>query len=182
MVALVFISRTVWLEQMGRYLVDVQEPEHSDMVVVLGGDLFGNRILAAAQLAKDGYAPTVLVSGAGNIYGLHESDFAIPFAVRHGYNEKMFLRLDYPANSTRDEAQAVTAELRRRGVRKYLLVTSEFHTRRAGRIFRRAAPDLELRVVACPDTLHWNNWWTDREGRKTFVQEWLKTIASATGA
>jgi uncharacterized SAM-binding protein YcdF (DUF218 family) len=180
--AALFLSRTIWLEAMGQYLVDVQEPQRSDMVVVLGGDWFGNRVLKGAQLVKEGYAPTVLVSGGGYIYGMHESDFAIPFAIRHGYSEKIFLQLDYPALSTVDEAKAVTAELRRRGVKKYLLVTSEFHTRRAGRIFRHAAPDLELRVVACPDTLHWNNWWKDREGRKTFFLEWMKTVTSVVGA
>jgi uncharacterized SAM-binding protein YcdF (DUF218 family) len=176
-----FVSRDIWLERMGRYLVDAQEPERADMVVVIGGDWYGNRILKAAQLAKAGFAPRVLVSGGGNMYGLHESDYAVPFAVRHGYDEKMFLKLDYPASSTMDEARAVVEELRRDGVKKYLLVTSEFHTRRAGKIFRRAAPDLEVRVVACTDTLHWNNWWLDREGRKTFFMEWVKTVTSAAG-
>jgi uncharacterized SAM-binding protein YcdF (DUF218 family) len=179
--SIVVVSRNIWLERMGRYLVDMQQPERADMVVVIGGDWYGNRILKAAQLVKEGYAPTVLVSGGGNMYGLHESDYAIPFAVRHGYDEKTFLKLDYPAASTRDEARVVVEELRRRGVKKYLLVTSEFHTRRAGKLFRSAGPDLDVRVVACPDTLHWNNWWLDREGQKAFFFEWVKTVATSAG-
>jgi uncharacterized SAM-binding protein YcdF (DUF218 family) len=176
-----YFTRTTWLEAMGHFLVETQPPEKSDMIVVLGGDWFGNRILKAAELARQGYAPHVLVSGGGYLYGKYEADMAVPFAVSHGYDEKIFIKLLYPASSTRDEAGAVVPELRRRGVKKYILVTTEFHTRRAGKIFREIGPDLELRVVPSPDTLHWNNWWMEREGRKTFLLEWTKTITSTVG-
>jgi uncharacterized SAM-binding protein YcdF (DUF218 family) len=166
---------------MGRFLVETQPPEPADMIVVLGGDWYGNRILKAAELAKQGYAPLVLVSGGGYLYGRYEGDLAIPYAVSHGYDEKMFIKLLHPTTSTRDEAKAVIPELRRRGVKKYILVTTEFHTRRAGNLFRQTGPDLEVRVVASPDTLHWNNWWTDREGRKMFLLEWTKTVTSTVG-
>jgi uncharacterized SAM-binding protein YcdF (DUF218 family) len=176
-----FLTRTTWLEAMGQFLVDTQPPEHADIIVVLGGDWYGNRILKAAQLAKDGYAPHVLVSGGDYIYGHHEADYAIPYAVSHGFDEKYFIGFRRPVFSTKQEAAAVIPELRRRGVKKYILVTSEFHTRRAGNLFRQMAPDLEVRVVASPDTLHWNNWWQDREGRKVFLTEWTKTLTSSVG-
>jgi uncharacterized SAM-binding protein YcdF (DUF218 family) len=179
--AILYLTRTSWLEAMGQYLVDTQPPEHADMIVVLGGDWYGNRILMAAELARQGYAPRVLVSGGGYLYGKYEGDMAVPFAVSHGYNETMFIKLLQPVTSTRDEARAVIPELRRRGVKKYILVTSEFHTRRAGNLFRQIGPDLEVRVVASPDTLHWNNWWVEREGRKTFLMEWTKTVTSTVG-
>jgi uncharacterized SAM-binding protein YcdF (DUF218 family) len=166
---------------MGHLLVDTQPPERADMIVVLGGDWYGNRILKGAQLARDGYAPHVLVSGSGYLYGFYESDLAVPFAMKHGFDENLFIKFRYPVSSTIEEAQAVIPELRRRGVKKYLLVTSEFHTRRAGGIFRRIGPDLETRVIASPDTLHWNNWWIDREGRKMFLLEWTKTLTSKFG-
>jgi uncharacterized SAM-binding protein YcdF (DUF218 family) len=106
---------------------------------------------------------------------------AIPFAVSHGYNEKMFIKLLHPVSSTREEALAVIPELRRRGVKRYILVTSEYHTGRAGRIFREIGPDLDVRVVATNDSLNSNNWWKDREGRKTFLIEWTKTVTAMAG-
>jgi uncharacterized SAM-binding protein YcdF (DUF218 family) len=177
----VYATRITWMEAMGQYLVETDPPAKSDMIIVLGGDWFGNRILKAAELSKQGYAPHVLVSGGGYLYGKYEGDMAVPFAVSHGYDEKIFIKLLYPSSSTRDEAKAVIPELRRLGVKKYILVTTEFHTRRAGKIFRELAPDLELRVVPSPDTLHWNNWWREREGRKTFLMEWTKTVTSTVG-
>jgi uncharacterized SAM-binding protein YcdF (DUF218 family) len=176
-----FLTRITWLEAIGRYLADTQPPQRSDMIVVLGGDWNGNRILKAAQLAKEGYAPHVLVSGGGYFYGNYEGDLAVPFAVRHGYDEKLFIKFLYPAGSTRDEAQTVVPELRRRGVKSYIVVTSEFHTHRAEKIFRELAPDLTVRMVAPPEVLAWNNWWKTREGRKIYLMEWTKTLTSTVG-
>jgi uncharacterized SAM-binding protein YcdF (DUF218 family) len=176
-----FFTRITWFRWMGEMLVETQPPFQADMISVIGGDWFGNRILKAAQLAKDGYAPQVLVSGSGYLYGQYECDAAVNFAVARGFDEKYFVKLKYPALSTLDEARAVIPELRRRHVKRYMLVTSEFHTERAGRIFRRVAPDLELHVIAAPDTLHWDNWWEDREGRKMFLMEWTKSLTSRVG-
>ncbi len=181
LIGIVWVTRITWMEAMGRFLVNTEPPEHADMIVVLGGDWNGNRILKAAELARQGFAPKVMISGGGYLYGNYEGDLAVPFAVRHGYDEKLFIKLLYPATSTRDEAEAVVREMRRLGVKKYIIVTTEFHTRRATNIFRKLAPDLEVRTVAPPDTLHWNNWWTEREGRKTFLLEWTKTVTSMVG-
>jgi uncharacterized SAM-binding protein YcdF (DUF218 family) len=178
---LLYLSRESWLGAMGRFLVDNQPPEHSDMIVVLGGDWYGNRILKAAELARQGFAPYVLVSGGGYLYGRYEGDLAVPFAVSHGYDEKIFIKLLNPVSSTAEEARAVIPELRRRGVKKYIIVTTQFHSRRAGEIFRHLAPDLNVRVASPPDTLHWNNWWTERESRKTFLLEWTKTLTATLG-
>jgi uncharacterized SAM-binding protein YcdF (DUF218 family) len=167
---------------LGALLVNAGAPEKADIVVVIGGDWQGTRILKAAELAREGYAPQVLVSGVGGLYGHHESDVAIDFAVSKGYPRDAFVAFHYPALSTKDEARAVLRELHARGVHRYLLVTSEFHTARAGRIFRREAPDLELHVVAAK-TLVWGNgaWWRNREGQKLWFGEFEKTIADHLG-
>lgn len=152
------------------------------MIVVIGGDLRGSRILTAARLAREGYAARVLVSGVGEMYGYYESDQAIEFAVRHGYPREMFIAFHYPAVSTLTEARADIPELRRLGVHKYLLVTSAFHTARASRIFRREGKDLEVHAISAPDR-YWQNglWWRDREGRKIWLGEALRTVADYLG-
>jgi uncharacterized SAM-binding protein YcdF (DUF218 family) len=68
-------------------------------------------------------------------------------------------------------------------VRAYLLVTTEFHTRRAALLFRREAPDLEVIPVAS-DSVDFPiaRWYAHREGRKTVLLEWLKTAATYLGA
>jgi uncharacterized SAM-binding protein YcdF (DUF218 family) len=160
----------------------VDQPAPADIIVVLAGDGSGNRILKAAELARLGFAPEILVSGPEGFYGSYESELAIGFAEKQGYPREWFTALPNKAKSTMDEAHVVVTELRRRGIRRFLVVTSDYHTRRAGRVYRRLAPDAEVRVVASPDRyFHSDSWWHNREGRKTFVLEWEKTIATCLG-
>ena len=159
-----------------------EPPAPADLVVVLAGDFSGNRILTAGDLVRRGFAPKVLVSGTSGEYGLHETDLAIPFAVRHGYPESYFIALPNDSRSTKAEADDVLAALSKRHARRIDIVTSNYHTRRAGTIYRAKAPGLEIHMVAAPDVYFTpDGWWKDREARKTFLMEWMKTVAAWLG-
>jgi uncharacterized SAM-binding protein YcdF (DUF218 family) len=112
------------------------------------------------------------------MYGRHEADMAVDFAVAHNYPRDEFIPFRYPALSTVDEAAADIRQLRELGVHKYLLVTSAYHTARAARIFRREGAGLELHTISAPDP-YWQNgeWWKSREGRKLWFLEFTKTMA-----
>lgn len=170
------------LDALGEHLVDAEAPQKADVALVLAGDQWGHRILTAAQLVRDGYVPKVLVSGPDGIFDNHECDLAIPFAVRRGYPEAYFVHVEHAARSTVAEAQAVLPAIRRAGYKRVLIVTSNYHTRRAGSIFRRLAPDLSILMIAAPDE-HFTpqGWWRNREGQKIFLNEWEKTVANWFG-
>ncbi len=171
------------LSSLGSYLVKAGPPAKADVVLVLDGDATGQRILTGAQLVRDGYAPQVLVSGSTGIYGYYACDLAIPFAVKHGYPESYFVHFENDASSTVDEARLVLPVIRKQGYRRILLVTSNYHTRRASGIYGTQAPELTFITVAAPDkSFSANGWWHNREGRKTFLYEWLKTVANWVGA
>lgn len=178
LLALAFFLYAPVLASVGGYLVKAEPPVKADVILVLAGDGFGHRILTAAELARQGYAPKVLVSGPDGNYGNYECDLAIPFAVRAGYPESMFLHFEHRARSTGEEVLVVVEKLRAMGVKRVLLVTSDYHTRRAGKIFRRAAPDIEIHVTAAPDEyFRADSWWKEREARKIVLYEWMKTVA-----
>jgi uncharacterized SAM-binding protein YcdF (DUF218 family) len=182
LILLAGIFHTALLAAAGGYLVRADAPEKADIAVVLAGDASGNRILKAAEIVRAGDAPRILVSGPAGIYGYYECDLAIPFAEKSGYPASYFVAVPNHSHSTRDEADAMLAEVRRSGARSVLLVTSNYHTRRAGRIYRTLAPDLRFIVVAAPDPAFTpDSWWKNREGRKTFAIEWMKTIAEWIG-
>ncbi len=172
----------LWLAALGDFLVRAEAPVPADAVLVLGGDSYGHRVLKGGELVRQGYAPRVFVSGGPGYYGVLESELAIAFAVRHGYPQPAFVPLTQRSLSTRDEARNILPELRRQGVRRLLLVTSDYHTRRAGAIFRGVAPDLAITVVASRDEVFTpGGWWRTREGRKTVYYEVTKTIADWIG-
>ena len=177
LLALLFHVRI--LTALGSYLDQSGPPEKADAVFVLGGDANGHRILKGAELVRQGFAPRVVVSGPAGNYGYYESDLAIPFAVKAGYPESYFVPFPNHALSTREEAAAAAVEFHALGAHRILLVTSLFHTRRAGGDFRAAAPDLTFIVVASRDeNFTKNGWWHNREARKTFLLEWMKTGAN----
>ncbi len=177
-----FVFRESIYRGLAAYLVKAGDPQSADMVVVLAGDSSGNRIKTAGDLVRHGYAPQVLVSGPSGQYGSYESDLAIPFAVKAGYPESIFLPSHHDARSTAAEVVVLAEDLRRRGVHRVLLVTSDYHTRRSTRLFHAAFPEATLVVIGAPDG-HFtvNGWWKDREGRKVFMMEWMKTVAEWFG-
>ncbi len=181
-VILLAATHSLWLAALGRALVHADAPVHADIAVVLAGDGAGYRIMKAAELARQGYVPKVLVSGPPYFYGFHECDLAIPFAVRRGCPQDLFIALPNEANSTTEEAAAVLAELRRRGVRRALVVTSDYHTARASRIYRRLAGGIDFEMIAARDRYFTaEGWWHSRPACKVFAMEWIKTLAAVVG-
>ncbi len=167
---------------MGRFLVRQDGPAKAGMIVVLAGDQYGSRILKTCELLKEGYAPKALISGPCCYYGTIESEAGIAFGAKHGCPTDRMISFPIQAMNTVDEAAELTAELHRRGVHRFLVVTSNYHTRRAGNAFRRVADASEFRVVAAPDRFfNPGSWWHDREGQKVVFLEWSKTVATWLG-
>jgi uncharacterized SAM-binding protein YcdF (DUF218 family) len=182
LVVALLLTKTLWLGALGAFLIHADQPMQADYAVVLAGDHSGNRILEAAELVRRGMVRKALVDGPMGFYGFNESDLAVNFAIKKGYPEDYFVKLPMEASSTRQEARLVMAELRSRGAHSFLLVTSDYHTRRAGGLFRQISDGLEMRVIAAPDEhFHWDSWWRDREAQKTVYMEWSKTVASWFG-
>ena len=184
--AVTYFARDVWLTALGSALIHDEGAGKAEIAVVLGGDQWGNRLIKGAELVKQGYVPHVLVSGPPGMYDINEADAAIRFAIRRGYPAEWFIPLYHPGLSTREEAGYVLDALKQRNIHSFLLVTSDYHTGRARRIFlsvehqRGGGPD--LRAVASRDQFFSANaWWHNREGRKIAFIEWLKTLTAVFG-
>jgi len=168
-----------------RYLIEDDGARKADAVVVLGGDNYGDRTLKGAELAKEGYAPYVLLSGPPRLLGF-DSVEEIQFAEQHGYAASLFREGHLPrdAESTRTEAEFLGKVLMGQGVKSILLVTSNYHTKRAAKLWRAANPGLAVTVVPSVDPERYftpETWWKTRPGQKTFLYEWMKTISVMLG-
>jgi uncharacterized SAM-binding protein YcdF (DUF218 family) len=162
------------LSFLGRYLVCSQTPQSADLILVLAGDFFGARVLKAAELVTQGYAPLVLISGTP-YQGRPEGEVAIEFLAKQGYPTRLFESFAHDARSTIQEAVALRPELRRRHVQRVILVTSEFHSRRSSIVFGLFCPGIHfISVPGLDPTYHPNNWWTDEHSRTLFYSEWEK--------
>lgn len=168
------------LPWLGAVLVESQTPRPADLIVVLGGDFWGSRVLTAANLAVAGYAPAVLISGRPYLSGhrwVPEGEMAILFLVQRGYPRELFRSFAHQANSTVGEIAVLVPELRRLRVRRALVVTSNYHSRRAGVLLRSLAPDFEVIVIAAPEKgFEPGAWWKTTDGRQIFFGEWVRLI------
>jgi len=164
------------LAYLGGFLIDSQAPRPADLIVVLGGDFWGPRVIQGADLAQAGYAPLVLFSGT--LYkDRPEGEWATSFLVERGYPARLFAVFPHAARSTVDEATALRGELARRRVRRAILVTSSYHSRRAAMVLQVICPGIHFISVPAPDP-HYDpdNWWNRADSRKLFFSEWTKIL------
>ena len=175
-------TQKTWLPWLGKWLVSPDAPAPADLIVVLGGDFWGRRVLEAADLAMHGYAPHVLISGPD--YFVHgvphpEGEMATRFLVEKGYPRSLFWTFPAPAHSTLDEARLLAAELRRRRVKRVLIVTSNYHSRRCSVLFHALLPFSEVRVIGVPEEYFQpESWWMTPHSRELAKSEWPKLVAT----
>src|ERR1019366_613805 len=80
-------------------------------------------------------------------------------------------------DSTFEEAAQVDKCVSQYDARSVLLVTSDYHTRRALATFKRILPRYQWSVAASEDSAEFGkNWWEHREWAKQTVTEWSKFI------
>ena len=176
-----YLFRVPILTAAAQFLIESDALAKADAIVVLGGDEYGDRILKSGELRQAGYAPVVLVSGPPTLLG-PESDDMIEYARRHGFPPSLFTSLPHNMGSTRTETAFIGRYLKAHHLQRIILVTSLYHTRRAALLMRSQTPFLQVMVVPASDPFFSpSTWWHTRTGQKTFVYEWLKTVATAFG-
>lgn len=80
--------------------------------------------------------------------------------------------------STQGEARALARYLRKHPLRSVLVVTSDYHTRRARWTLRRELTDqrVELRMAGAPASFSARHWWRSEEGLMLTLEEYLKFV------
>lgn len=169
-----YLARHPLLQFAGGMLVVDDSPRASDAIVILGDDNYGgDRAARAADLLKAGWAPRIVASGRylrpyASIAELERRDLA-----DRGVPLTAIVPYSHHAENTRDECTAIGGLVGARGWKHVLLVTSNYHTRRAEYICSRVFPaGIELHVVAAADSeYNADNWWRSRKGIKIFLHE-----------
>jgi DUF218 domain len=156
------------------YLV-LDAPQKSDVIVVLAGET-NRRPERARQLLAQGYGRRIVldVPAEAKIYDFTQLQLA----------EKYVQDLPEAASvsvcpihglSTKEESKDAEKCIASAGGGSVLIVTSDFHTRRALSVFRREVPGYAYSVAASRDDTQFGlRWWTHRQWAKVFVDEWLR--------
>jgi uncharacterized SAM-binding protein YcdF (DUF218 family) len=160
----------------GRFLV-VDAPEKSDAILVLEGEA-GVRLRRALDVLRQGYAPRVLVDvrEADSFYGTSKIELARKWIASLPPEDATRVSIcPFDALSTQTEAHEAERCLKAMGARSVLIVTSDYHTRRARAIFRHELGGMHFSVAAAYDPESFTpRWWRARQAAKTFLDESLK--------
>lgn len=159
----------------GRMLI-VNNPQRSDTILVLAGET-DRRFERGLQLLEQGYGSTLIVDvpAAAKVYGFTELQLAQQYI--DSLPRAASIRIcPIEGLSTKAESHDVEKCLTPAD-HNVLIVTSEFHTRRALSIFRRELHGRSFSVAAAYDDTQFGiDWWKHRQWAKTLVDEWLRLI------
>ncbi len=162
--------------QAARFLI-VDNPQKSDAILVLAGET-AVRPTRGLELLRQEMAPHLFVDvEAGSLlFDQRLVDIAQKYIGTLPDQARVSV-CSISGLSTNAETIDARRCLDSIGARRVLIVTSEFHTRRALSIFRKRLPQYQVSIAAARDPNHFGNaWWTNREWAKITFDEWTKLI------
>jgi uncharacterized SAM-binding protein YcdF (DUF218 family) len=171
---MLYLARNPLLRAAAAFWIVQDRIEPAEAILVIGDDnLTSDRAAEAATLFRAGWAPQVVASGRMLRPYASIADFIARDLENKGVPASAIVRFSHRADNTLEEAQGLQVLIAQKGWRRILLVTSNYHTRRARYIFRKVLPDtVRLQVVGASDTqFEPTTWWASRQARKLFFFE-----------
>jgi len=160
----------------GSFLV-IDSPQPSDVILVLAGET-DRRPARALELLRQGYGRRIVldVPRASMIYEFTQVELAERY-IQDLPQAAVVSVCPIDGLSTKNESKDALRCLAHEGARSVLIVTSDFHTRRALDIFRREIEEDHFSVAAARNDQQFRpKWWQHRQWSKTFMDEWLRLI------
>src|SRR6266852_4543538 len=179
--AFLYLVRRPILRFVGESWIVEDADSKADALIVLSDDNFyADRATRAAELFREGKAPIVVASGRrlrpmAGIAELMEHDL-----VERGVPKDKIVRLAHDADSTREEAEALTKLAAQRKWHSVIVVTSNYQTRRARYIFHRVFPQgIEVRVASARNgDFDPQHWWEKRKAIKEVTHEFAGMVGA----
>ncbi len=168
----------------GASFLRVNHLKHADVILILGGGLDDSRYWHAVDLMKAGYADKIVMDAEDffSKYDKTNTELAEEFLLRNHDEHTTVCPL--ANDSTYGETVDVARCLAPMNVSSVLIVTSDYHTRRAFSIFKARLPHYHWAITgtfnaippAKEETPTADKWWRTRGWAKTILDEWEKLI------
>jgi uncharacterized SAM-binding protein YcdF (DUF218 family) len=175
LVLVLYWSSDSLLSAIGKALIIHTSPVPSKAAVVLNTDQeYYSRLTEAAQLYKAGLVKTIILNGDRKTEAFKQIEAAGFTRACAWYEDYLRILFLYGVNpndvicisaedvyDTVTEAEAVGPRILALGIDQILLITSKFHTRRAGFIWQqRFQGELQIQTIgARTDPFDPNHWW-----------------------
>ncbi len=184
------LALAVLASPIARFLIVRAEPSRADVVVVLSGaPVYDERIRHGIGVLRGGRAPSMVLTNDGlrgrwsrrrqaNLSSTERAKDAVRDA---GIPDQRLITLPQRIYSTYDEAVVIRGFAEKAGIRKVLVVTSPYHSRRALWVFRRVLEPagVEVGIESPPpgeQSPSPGTWWLSRTGWRSVALEYVKLV------
>lgn len=187
MCSLVYIFHKEILKEYALFFEVDNGKKNACAIIILAGNPY-TRIESAVRFYKDGYAKEIYLTTPKAMaikeydFLLSQNEIAKKVLLHNGIdNFKQIPSLKNGATSTLDEAYDSADYFKNRDIRRVILVTDSFHTRRSyhafEKIFKEKNIDIIIEAKAAKNSLYdETNWWRVEAGIADYVLESIKTI------
>ena len=178
------------LTAIGDFLVVSDPLQKADAIEVLAGGE-ATRCPKAAELFSQGWASRIVITKGNYPHGVEELK-RYGVQEREGYERcvSILWNLKVPQSaitilggyneSTADEAEKLLNYMEQQGLKRLIIVTSNYHSRRTRLLFRRTLGrrGMTVLVQAAPTNYEFDpaKWWTRRNDMKTLLLEYQRLI------
>ncbi len=176
---LILIAIALVLSQAGNFLV-IDQPLPSDVGVVLQGDRADFRLNRGIELVKKGVTRELLVNADNRDPFFGKTLLQHAQAFIHTLPPELGARIHacpLKATSTIEEVADTERCLAPLRPSRVLVITSDYHTRRALSVFRTILPKYSWSVTASNDPVEFGeSYWKSREWTKIAFLEWQRVF------
>lgn len=171
-------------------LVTEKPIDKADAIVILSGAAdYAQRAQGGAIAFRQGVAPRVLLTNDGERGGWDDTEKGNPYfieriaaeLIRQGVHAAAIEKLPGHVSGTGDEADLIVQTAAGRGYRNLLIVTSDFHSKRALWTFERSVAkngaNLAVGLARAPSGARYPNrsdWWLSLRGWRSVAAEYVK--------
>ena len=174
-----FLVAVVWLLRASGPFLVVDNPAKSDVIVMLDGDENDVRYNHTLELLRAGFGPRALVDAAHDYrtFGKTQAQWAQEAIATAPPDVRGRLAVcPIAGESTFTEMASIRQCLQGAGARSVLIVTSDFHTRRALSVARKRLPEYQVSIAAARTRVSAPGWWRSRWALKFVFLEYEKLL------
>lgn len=160
-----------WLEAPG------QRPAPADAIVVLGGD-DGERSTRALGLYRDGYAPTIVLTGVerGADAPPASLTWRAEYLAARGVPNSA-IRFEIAARNSYEEPDSIVSLMRAQGWRSVIVISDPPHMRRVAWSWDRVFRGSDLHYIPIASKADWwvpGEWWRSERAGAFVIMEYIK--------
>jgi uncharacterized SAM-binding protein YcdF (DUF218 family) len=184
LIAIGITFKTPILQSFSNFLMKQDVPEKADAMIVLSGNAF-DRGNEGARLYRAGFTPRIICPGGNLEYlfvivgdSIYESDMCKKNIAKNGVPDSLITAIHY-GTSTAEEADTILGYCRVHHLKKILVVSSLFHTRRAGNVYKKRFSKEGITVLmrGAHDSIYdEQHWWQSEYGLIALNNEYVKLL------